>query len=573
MRLAAAPVDARANVEWLLVRAETKREGALRAAEQLADLSGRYPELLTESGTPVADLALLLALRNPGGTRVPEPVVRRLESRVLEHPSFLTSALVEEASERAAGQAWAAVLEARWRANERALGLLRGLPLDRIQPGALSLTAGDETWLAFVAALAPEAPAGESGPSARHVTLVPAALLEGLFGSALEAGADQVPAYAAARLRLADGEWQAPGPPPAGDGPIELGSADGRLELPLIAPSDAAPVLSVALRLASPQAWPSTASPAGPVRLNAPPAVYPFTVSLILADPDALYASYRRRVWLAMGLVLAATAAALAGLASTWQAFQRQRRLTEMKSNFVSSVSHELRAPIAAVRLMSESLERGVIEGPERQREYMRVIGQECRRLSSLVENVLDFSRIDQGRTKYTFEPVDVAALAAETVELMHPVAAERHVDLAWAPGAGPGGIELPRVDRQALRQALVNLIDNAVKHSPTGAEVVVGIEPGDEAGSRSGARGAAILRLFVEDRGPGIPADEHERIFEPFYRRGSELRRETPGIGIGLSIVKHVAEAHGGRVRVASSPGAGSRFTIELPCTPGPQP
>jgi signal transduction histidine kinase len=137
----------------------------------------------------------------------------------------------------------------------------------------------------------------------------------------------------------------------------------------------------------------------------------------------------------------------------------------------------------------------------------------------------------------------------------MQPYAAQRQVAVVQA--APQGGDESPqwRVDRQALQQALVNLIDNAIKHSPAGAEVTVGIErPPDH------------LCLFVQDHGPGIPLDDQERIFEPFYRRGSELRRETRGIGIGLSIVKHIAEAHGGRVVVLSSPGTGSRFTMELP-------
>jgi signal transduction histidine kinase len=116
-------------------------------------------------------------------------------------------------------------------------------------------------------------------------------------------------------------------------------------------------------------------------------------------------------------------------------------------------------------------------------------------------------------------------------------------------------------MDSRAIQQALVNLIDNAIKHSPTGAEVTVGVESlkkTDEDGWK--------LKLWVEDQGPGIPLEEQERIFERFYRVGSELRRETQGVGIGLSIVQHVVEAHKGRVRVKSAPGQGSRFTIELP-------
>jgi two-component system phosphate regulon sensor histidine kinase PhoR len=115
-------------------------------------------------------------------------------------------------------------------------------------------------------------------------------------------------------------------------------------------------------------------------------------------------------------------------------------------------------------------------------------------------------------------------------------------------------------VDGRAIQQALVNLIDNAIKHSPKDSSVSVQIE-----GSTLNHQPSTI-NLSVTDSGPGIPASEHEKIFERFYRLGSELRRETQGVGIGLSIVKHVVEAHGGRVRVESEVGKGSRFTIELP-------
>src|SRR5439155_7203196 len=124
-----------------------------------------------------------------------------------------------------------------------------------------------------------------------------------------------------------------------------------------------------------------------------------------------LYVAYRRRLWQMAALILCAATAALIGLFSLWRGFQRQARLSELKSNFVSSVSHELRAPLGAVRLMAENLERGKVPDPAQQNEYFRLIGQECRRLSSLVENVLDFSRMESGRRQYTFEPTDLAAL------------------------------------------------------------------------------------------------------------------------------------------------------------------
>jgi signal transduction histidine kinase len=240
------------------------------------------------------------------------------------------------------------------------------------------------------------------------------------------------------------------------------------------------------------------------------------------------------------------------------------------------------------------------IQESQKQKEYFGFIVQECRRLSALIENVLDFSRIEQGRKQYEFEPTDVVALVQTTVKLMEPNAAEKGVSLKVetslaAPERSEGGnIQHPtsniemEIDGRAIQQALVNLIDNAIKHSPKGNIVTVELKvsnpqsavhnetnPVEDEGRERGRSESPIhhppstIHLSVSDRGPGIPPEEHEKIFERFYRRGSELRRETQGVGIGLSIVKHIVEAHGGRVLVQSAVGQGSRFTIELPVNP----
>jgi signal transduction histidine kinase len=276
-----------------------------------------------------------------------------------------------------------------------------------------------------------------------------------------------------------------------------------------------------------------------------------FLMQIRLTDRKLLYAKQRQLQFIFGALIAASALAALIGFVTARGAFRRQQQLSEMKSNFVSSVSHELRAPIASVRLMAENLEHGKVPEPAGQNAYFHFIVQECQRLSSLIENILDFSRIEEGRKQYEFEPVDLTALTRQTVRLMEPRAADRRVRLEPVLTEKIVSVD---ADGKALQQALVNLVDNAIKHSPKGAAVRIGL-----------VSDADSLRLWVEDRGEGIPPEEHAKIFERFYRRGSELRRETQGVGIGLSIVKHIVEAHGGRIHLHSAVGQGSRFTIEL--------
>jgi two-component system phosphate regulon sensor histidine kinase PhoR len=218
-----------------------------------------------------------------------------------------------------------------------------------------------------------------------------------------------------------------------------------------------------------------------------------------------------------------------------------------------------------------------------KRREYAGFLVQETRRLGSLVENVLDFARIEQGRQRYDFEPTDVGRLVRETVKLLQPRAAESGIGLtgptdepasgedhppsvAAAPSRTPRsrssdpGSEIA-CDGPAIQRALLNLLDNAFKHAPAGSEVKVTL--GSIRDARSG------IFISVTESGPGIPAEDQARIFERFYRRGSELRRETQGVGLGLAIVKHIVEAHGGRVHVASTVGDGATFTLELPAAP----
>jgi signal transduction histidine kinase len=256
----------------------------------------------------------------------------------------------------------------------------------------------------------------------------------------------------------------------------------------------------------------------------------------------------------------------LGGAVAAWRGFRQQQRLGELKSNFVSSVSHEMRAPIASVRLMAEELvDRGPSD-PAKAGEYHGYILQECRRLSALIENVLDFSRHEQGRKQYRFEPVDLDRVVEETMHVMRSYAADRQINLEHRVEGVPFELEL---DAAAIQQVLVNLIDNAIKHSPAGAAVEIALAYPDPASASIPAgpsNGTPPVRLTVRDHGPGIPEAEQRLIFQRFYRRGTELRRETQGIGLGLAIVQYIVQAHGGSVRVESQPGNGSQFIVELP-------
>lgn len=267
----------------------------------------------------------------------------------------------------------------------------------------------------------------------------------------------------------------------------------------------------------------------------------------ILAVRPALFeAAARQQARWTLGLLAFAVVISGGALFFIHRAVARERRLNALKSDFVASVSHELRAPVASIRLMADALNAGKIEA-NTVSEFHRLISREGARLTTLIENVLDFARIEQGRKQWHFEECDLAAVVTETLSLMEPLAAEKYITLVSS--SFPSVVA--DVDPGAIQQALVNLLDNAIKFSPAGSSVEI-ILRGDDA-----------WEIQITDQGPGIPAAEHARIFEKFHRLGSELRRETQGTGIGLSLVKAVAEAHGGRVTLASAPGEGAVFTL----------
>ena len=270
-------------------------------------------------------------------------------------------------------------------------------------------------------------------------------------------------------------------------------------------------------------------------------------LEILAARPALFEAAARQQARWTLGLLAFAVVISAGALFFIHRAVERERRLNALKSDFVASVSHELRAPVASIRLMADALTAGKIE-PHTVSEFHRLISREGARLTTLIENVLDFARIEQGRKSWHFEMSDLSALVSETLSLMEPLAAAKSITLVAS--AFPA-VEA-HVDSGAIQQALVNLLDNAIKFSPASSQVEITLR-----------EVSPNWQIQITDHGPGIPPAEHQRIFQKFYRLGSELRRETQGTGIGLSLVKAVAEAHGGRVVLASVPGQGSSFTL----------
>jgi signal transduction histidine kinase len=254
-------------------------------------------------------------------------------------------------------------------------------------------------------------------------------------------------------------------------------------------------------------------------------------------------------------LTLAALSLVLAGgIALTYRNVTKEMALARLKSDFVSNVSHELRTPLSLIRLYAETLEMGRLTSPEKYQEYYRIIRKESERLTSLINNILDFSRIEAGRKEYDFRETDMCELVHNTLDSYRyqleqsGFQFEEKID------------DVPplRVDREAMARSLLNLVNNALKYSQD--RKFIGVNLYRDNGS---------VKLEVVDQGIGIPDHEQQKIFEKFYRVGDPLVHNTKGSGLGLSLVRHIVQAHGGQVSVDSQPGQGSKFTIALPVKP----
>jgi signal transduction histidine kinase len=238
------------------------------------------------------------------------------------------------------------------------------------------------------------------------------------------------------------------------------------------------------------------------------------------------------------------------------RAAARELRVAEMKSNFVSSVSHDLKTPLALIQLFAETLELGRLKNTERAPEYYRIINSEARKLTRLINNLLDFSKIEAGLRKYQLEPTDLSAVARRVVDSLE--SQFRHNQFAVALRAPETPIAV-KLDAEAAEQALENLLSNAMKYSPEHREIVVEVDT---------EGGYGVVR--VRDRGIGIPPRLQRKIFQKFYRIQTDAGSGPQGTGLGLAIVDHVMRAHGGFVRVDSEAGRGSTFTLHFPLFAG---
>jgi two-component system, OmpR family, phosphate regulon sensor histidine kinase PhoR len=228
------------------------------------------------------------------------------------------------------------------------------------------------------------------------------------------------------------------------------------------------------------------------------------------------------------------------------------RRLERVRQDFVANVSHEFKTPLTAIQGFAETLLSGALDDPANNRRFLEIIRDHAVRLARLTDDLLKLARIEAGKLEYQFSPVSLLELiegCAETVLLKatrKQIALETDIPLDLPPVRG---------DASLLREVLQNLLDNAVQYTPAGGRIHVSVVPG--------SREAVIA---VTDTGIGIPLADQERIFERFYRVDAARSREAGGTGLGLSIAKHIVEVHGGRLRVESEVGAGSKFSFSVP-------
>ncbi len=294
------------------------------------------------------------------------------------------------------------------------------------------------------------------------------------------------------------------------------------------------------------------------VGVRFPTTLYNWRLQVSPIASEELASRVQNRRLLELIMVVLSSVVIVAGVATILFAAEKERRISALKSEFVANVSHELKTPLALVRMFGEMLQSGRVASEEKRKEYLDIIVGESERLSGLIENVLDFARVERGKESYDFVEGDVGEAVTRGVNVYRYRAEREGVAVVLDVEES---LVAPRVDDRAIQLAVINLLDNAMKYAPDTEVVTV----------RASREGSDIV-VRVKDRGPGIAAEDRNRIFERFVRgapspnAASASRPPVRGSGIGLALVKHIAESHGGRAWVESGVGVGSTFCFTVP-------
>ena len=278
----------------------------------------------------------------------------------------------------------------------------------------------------------------------------------------------------------------------------------------------------------------------------------PWFVEFYQQDPHLFetFLTSRKGIYFYMFFLIAGIL--IFGLTLTILAVAHELELAKMKSDFVSTISHEFKSPLTSIRQLAEMLQAGRIPSEERRRRYYDVLVEQSERLSLLIDNILDFAKIEEDRKKFDFEMADIGTLLQEIVSTIQDRVRHKGFVIQVKMEKTLPSI---KVDRAAITQAITNLIDNAIKFSGEIKKVIV-----------SSFAENQYLVISVKDFGVGIKKEEIDKVFERFYRGGDELTRTVKGSGLGLTLVKQIVEVHHGNVHVESEPGRGSTFSIRLP-------
>ena len=295
------------------------------------------------------------------------------------------------------------------------------------------------------------------------------------------------------------------------------------------------------------------------VGLQFPTTLYNWRLQVALTSAEGLEQRAIRQRYVQLGVVGLAMLIAVAGVVIVVRATIQERRLAALKSDFVANVSHELKTPLASVRMFGEMLLTRRVPSEEKREEYLQIIVGESERLSALIDNVLDFAKVERGKAAYEFAEQDVAEVAARAVEVLRYRAERQGITIR-------ADLEpvYAVIDARAIELLVINLLDNALKYATGTTFIDVRVVASED--------GGALIR--VTDEGPGIDPEDQERIFERFVRGQVAQDTRVRGSGIGLALVKHIAESHGGTASVESpvSDGRGTRFEVELPAEPPPK-